>query len=35
MDYDEIEFIAENQMITVIPNFENKILHLIGVCNLI
>ena len=35
MDNEEIEFIAENQLITVIPNFQYKTLYLIGVCDLI
>lgn len=31
MDNDEVEFIAENELITVIPNFQYKTLYLIGV----
>ena len=31
MENDEIEFIAENELITVIPNFQYKTLYLIGV----
>ena len=31
MDYDEVEFIAENELITIIPNFQYKKLYLIGV----
>ena len=32
MDNEEVEFIAENELITVIPNFQYKTLYLIGVC---
>lgn len=31
MDNDEIEFIAENELITIIPNFRHKTLYLISV----
>lgn len=31
MDNDEIEFIAENELVTIIPNFQYKTLYLIGV----
>jgi len=30
MDNEEVEFIAENELITVIPNFQYKTLYLIG-----
>jgi hypothetical protein len=31
MDYDEVEFLAEKEIITIIPNFQYKTLYLIGV----
>ncbi len=31
MDNDEVEFIAENELITIVPNFQYKTLYLIGV----
>lgn len=31
MDNEEVEFIAENEVITIIPNFQYKTLYLIGV----
>ncbi len=31
MDYDEVEFLAEKELITIIPNFQYKTLFLIGV----
>jgi hypothetical protein len=31
MDNEEVEFIAENELITIIPNFQYKKLYLIGV----
>lgn len=31
MDYDEVEFLAEKEVVTVIPNFQYKMLYLIGV----
>lgn len=31
MDNEEVEFIAENELITVIPNFQYKTFYLIGV----
>ena len=30
MDNDEVEFIAENEQIIIVPNFQYKTLHLIG-----
>lgn len=31
MDNEEVEFIAENELVTIIPNFQYKKLYLIGV----
>ncbi len=31
MDNDEVEFIAENELVTIVPNFQYKTLYLIGV----
>jgi hypothetical protein len=31
MDNEEVEFIAENEPVTIIPNFQYKTLYLIGV----
>jgi hypothetical protein len=31
MDNEEVEFIAENELVTIIPNFQYKTLYLIGV----
>lgn len=31
MDNEEVEFIAENELITVVPNFQYKTFYLIGV----
>jgi len=31
MDNEEVEFIAENEPVTIVPNFQYKTLYLIGV----
>jgi hypothetical protein len=35
MDNEEVEFIAENELVTIIPNFQYKTLYLIGVSSLL